>query len=92
MTGRELQVALNLEGTGWMDDGLCKEVGGDFWFPDKGQPVRQARRVCAACPVRAECLEYALSWPGLPVDGIWGGTSKEQRRMLLRDRGNGRAA
>ena len=84
MTGRELQVALNLEGTGWMDDALCKEVGGDFWFPDKGQPVRQARRVCAACPVRAECLEYALehseAW------GIWGGLSVEARRELRRAR------
>jgi len=31
------------------------------WFPDKGRIAAIALRICAACPVRAECLDYALS-------------------------------
>lgn len=47
---------------------------------------RKAKAVCARCPLRAECLEYALSHPAR--HGIWGGLSPEElaaeRRRLLR--------
>jgi len=37
-----------------------------------------AKRICAVCPVRAQCLDYALSgadtWHGITT-GIWGGTN-----------------
>jgi hypothetical protein len=42
-------------------------------------PGTRARRVCANCPVRVDCLEYAIAadeW------GIWGGLDREQRRAL----------
>ena len=77
---------------GWWPLALCAETDPEVFFPEKGGNNAPAKRVCGRCEVRAECLEYALSWPGLPLDGIWGGTSFTQRRDLLRDRRNGRAA
>ncbi len=44
-----------------------------------------AKKVCAACPVRSECLEDALiikdSW------GVRGGKSAPERRRILKKRG-----
>lgn len=42
---------------------------------------RQAKAVCAACPVRVECLQYALRIR--EPHGIWGGLSEMERRSLL---------
>jgi len=47
---------------------------------------RKAKAVCAVCPIRAECLDYALRHPAR--HGIWGGLNAEElaaeRRGLLR--------
>jgi WhiB family transcriptional regulator, redox-sensing transcriptional regulator len=66
--------------TRWMRDGLCAgSPTPDPWFPEPGQrdTVKQAKAICAACPVKAECLGYALAL-GIR-DGIWGGTVPEER-------------
>jgi WhiB family transcriptional regulator, redox-sensing transcriptional regulator len=78
---RELQILADVQEMGWVDQALCTEVDtGDLWFPEKGGSSRQAKRVCAGCPVRQACLEYALEhdirW------GVWGGTSERQRRSM----------
>lgn len=54
-----------------------------MWFPERGENVRPAKRVCAECPVQAVCLEYALTFDAV---GIWGGTSEKERRRILRER------
>ena len=55
---------------GWQDEAACR--GRDvvlFFGPDgERQPEREirerkAKAVCAACPVRAECLTYAVTRP-----------------------------
>jgi len=40
--------------TEWMADALCREIGGDFWHPEKGQLdiIQIAKRVCNMCPVK----------------------------------------
>jgi WhiB family redox-sensing transcriptional regulator len=71
----------------WMRQAACAAHDDpDLWFPDPSseQRQRQALRVCAACPVRAACLAYALSMP--PQPGIWGGTTEGQRRQAGRSR------
>ena len=61
------------------------------WFPDKGQrdPPAIATRICGVCPVRPQCLDYALSgadtWGGIAT-GIWGGTTPQQRNQLRQRR------
>lgn len=71
----------------WMEYGAC--VGGktDTFFPAEGQNATQAKRVCATCPVREPCLEYALSKREF---GIWGGTTEEERITLRRKRARAR--
>jgi WhiB family redox-sensing transcriptional regulator len=52
---------------GWQDFALCAEIGGDTWFPEKGDPTRPAKKICRLCPVAADCLQYAID------NGIWHG-------------------
>lgn len=40
--------------------------------------------MCAACPVRAECLAYALGRPD--KHGIWGGMTEDERDAERRRR------
>jgi WhiB family redox-sensing transcriptional regulator len=70
----------------WRLDGLCAETDPEAFFPEKGGSTRDAKRVCAGCPVRLECLEYALG--NDERFGIWGGLSeRERRRVRLQRRG-----
>lgn len=69
----------------WIEQALCREVGSDPFFGDKGSSAKTAKRICAKCDVSAQCLEYALSLSlmhGQPVKGIWGGTTERDRRQL----------
>lgn len=72
---------------GWQDRALCAaSASPDDWFPDAGRPsaraVRNVESTCAACPVRSECLAYAVD-NGIR-HGIWGGLSEEERRGIPR--------
>ena len=70
--------------TQWMRRGRCKDMDPAIFFPNDGVGVQVAQRICAECPVRAECLDYALD---NRVDhGVWGGASERERRRLLRQR------
>jgi len=48
------------------------------------QREAKAKAICARCPARAECLEFALDTG--EAYGIWGGTSEDDRRALIRQR------
>ena len=75
--------------TEWMTDGNCAEKPPGLFFPSDGVGVDVARRVCADCPVRERCLEYALT---NRIDhGVWGGTSERERRRLLKARSDERS-
>lgn len=67
----------------WMDDAACAHIGTEQWFPAKGAPSRPAKKICAACPVREQCLAYALE--NNIHDGIYGGLSPVERRRLRKD-------
>lgn len=61
----------------------------DEWFPLASEPAKAreqasaALALCAACPVRAACLELALRhWRGAGQHGIWGGTLATERAAL----------
>lgn len=41
--------------------------------------MEAAKAVCARCPVRAKCLNWALS---MNVSGVWGGSSEYERRRM----------
>jgi hypothetical protein len=57
----------------------------DLWYPTAGQtPAEEAVAACRRCPVREDCLEWALA--NRERFGIWGGLSERARRRLLRAR------
>lgn len=68
----------------WMHHARCRGVKPTEFFPSDGMGVEAAQRVCASCPVRVECLEYALEHR--IEHGVWGGASERERRRILRRR------
>ncbi|MFJ3545397.1 WhiB family transcriptional regulator [Streptomyces rubiginosohelvolus] len=73
----------------WMDDAACFGAEATAFFPvgAKGVPAKiyalHAKSFCRRCPVRAECLEHALTFP--EKYGVWGGLDEDERAELLRD-------
>lgn len=77
----------------WRDTALCLSYPALMFFglDDLESPAErraredQAKVVCAACPVRRECLDYALSMR--EPYGIWGGLTEIERKAHLRQNG-----
>ena len=74
------QVARLGQRPAWHDLARCAETDPEMFFPEKGESVRPAKRVCAGCEVRAECLQDALDRG--ERFGVWGGLSERERRVL----------
>ena len=73
----------------WRDDAACSGHVDDWlWFEhrpsDEPIALAEARAICGPCPVKAACLERALS--DLTLEGIWAATSLAQRRRMSRNR------
>lgn len=75
---------LRAERYAWRAYGACRQHPEVDFFPERGQPTAPAKAICAACPVRDECLSVALA-NGERHD-IWGGLSERERRRLRRER------
>jgi WhiB family redox-sensing transcriptional regulator len=63
----------------------CQETDPDLWFRDGDKlSYRIARSFCNRCPVRVQCLDYAVTnkEPG----GMWGGKSPSERAKLRKSR------
>jgi WhiB family redox-sensing transcriptional regulator len=60
---------------------LCAQTDPDLFFPEKGVPSGPARRICAQCDVRKECLGEALLRP--EQFGVSGGLTSSARKALL---------
>ena len=71
---------VEFERPSWHDDAACISIGADAFFPESGDRpgTRAAKRICASCVVRSDCLTVGLSEPW----GIWGGMTHIERRKL----------
>jgi WhiB family transcriptional regulator, redox-sensing transcriptional regulator len=65
---------------GWREEAACRGADLALFFPGRGESAQPARQICARCPVRQECLEFALRHG--EVHGIWGGLTERDRRAL----------
>ena len=70
----------------WRAESACLNTDPDVFFPvavgtAAGKLVTRALRICDGCPVKQQCLDYAMR--SGEKDGIWGGTTPEER---IRDR------
>jgi WhiB family redox-sensing transcriptional regulator len=68
----------------WRQKGACRGLDPAIFYPASDDDAGQAKSICAMCPVREACLEYALAHR--ERDGIWGGATEKERRRLLRQR------
>jgi WhiB family redox-sensing transcriptional regulator len=73
----------------WIARAACADEDPELFFPVGTGPAAidqelRAKRICSACPVRAECLEWSLVT--CQDAGVWGGVGEEERRELRRAR------
>jgi WhiB family redox-sensing transcriptional regulator len=59
----------------------CQIEDASLWFPTTG-PAPRAKALCAGCPNRQPCLDFALD-NGI-TEGIFGGTSPAERRAMTK--------
>jgi len=80
---------------GWQYRAACRGEDSNLFFAPNyferkeekdGREVK-ARAICSRCPVRAECLDYALRVR--EPHGIWGGLNEAERKALIRERDRG---
>jgi Transcription factor WhiB len=74
-------------------DEPCTAIGVDAFYPPDDTPIEEVRetykvlsRVCDTCPMKQECLTWALH---REVHGYWGGTSPQMRKELRQQLGIG---
>nr|WP_229904984.1 WhiB family transcriptional regulator [Lentzea cavernae] len=72
-----------MPGTNFGGHPACADEDPELFFPEPGQvgQAREAKKVCAACPIRMPCVSYALRHG---VTGVWGGTTEDERREMHR--------
>ena len=68
----------------WRNRAACRGVDPDIFFPVSDEDAVQAKAICAECPVREACLEWALATR--ERDGVWGGATERERRRMIRQR------
>ena len=75
-----------------LPEALCREVDPELFIPSSTNASanalthKKAAAICAKCPEKDPCLEYALSFPARQISGTWGGTSQPQRIALRKQR------
>jgi len=78
-------VSSNLD---WQHAAACRNEDPELFFPVGAAgvevllQVREAKAVCARCPVAGECLAQAVEFGD--EAGIWGGLDEAERRELTR--------
>lgn len=79
------------EAPDWRASAACRSQDPDLFFPvaDPGTAVyaaqaAEAQAVCAGCPVRRACLEFALAT--FQKHGVWGGMVEGERHLEVRSR------
>jgi WhiB family redox-sensing transcriptional regulator len=71
----------------WWSRAACATADPELFFPISyaGPALRQvakAKAICARCQIQQDCLGYALDAGS--IQGVWGGTTEEERRLLQR--------
>jgi WhiB family transcriptional regulator, redox-sensing transcriptional regulator len=70
--------------TPWRQFALCLNYQPDLWYSEEAADGVKAVRICAACPVRTDCLGWAIAHN--ETIGIWGGVSARGRRRIRAER------
>jgi WhiB family redox-sensing transcriptional regulator len=91
MTRRSIRPAPPAGGHRWRLDAACRTFDIYLFFAPDGERQQErdqrearAKRVCSGCPVRRQCLEYAITNP--EKHGIYGGLNEDERASEKRRR------
>ena len=66
----------------YLDDANCRGLDPELFYAESGAAIMKAKSLCAACPVREKCLEWAIKREEF---GVWGGTTARERASLRRE-------
>lgn len=73
-------------GQEWQEQAGCRGSDPEAFVPSgSGRPRREAKQICATCPVHRECKEFVLSSPWRPF-GTWAGMSQRELGALWHER------
>lgn len=78
---------MNEEDAQWRIYAACAPVPREVFYVNKGGSLTPAKRICSTCPVRRECLEFAMRAEGgldYHRHGVFGGLSPSDRSELDR--------
>lgn len=73
-------LADELRGEHWLDEANCSALTAELFWVDKGGSVAPAKAICRDCPVKRQCLEWALTHN--EREGVWGGLAPSERRSI----------
>jgi WhiB family redox-sensing transcriptional regulator len=73
----------------WQAWAACRGADTNLFFPqgetgEAEEQIAQAKAICARCPVRLACLDYAITTR--QEYGVWGGATEAERRSIRRRR------
>ena len=68
----------------WRAHARCKGIDREVFYPVSDEDSDEAKSICGECPVRLQCLEYAIV--ARERDGVWGGATEKERRRIIRQR------
>ncbi|MGH3850667.1 MAG: WhiB family transcriptional regulator [Pseudonocardiaceae bacterium] len=66
----------------WRDNAACRDADVSIFFPEPDGDSAPAKAICAVCPVKSHCLDFALA--SRQDDGVWGGLDEAERRRRRR--------
>lgn len=84
LTTQQLELLDQLEGMRlprFFDAAACVDAPAEIFSSNHPTRVALAKRVCSACPIWTECLEWALEHP---EEGVWGGTTRQERELRVK--------
>jgi len=77
-----------MQNLSWQEEALCAKDDPNilkvFYYDPEEDDVdytSEAKQICAQCPVRRQCLQYALD--NEERFGVWGGSDETSRRWAL---------
>lgn len=68
----------------WRYSALCGQTDPDLWFPAPGGLANAAKAICKRCPVKYQCLEFAVS--NGETEGVWAGLSGHKLKAAVKAR------
>ncbi len=74
----------DMKSMAWRSQARCKGIDPEVFYPISDEEADEAKSICAECPVRVACLEFALA--ARERDGVWGGATEKERRRIIRQR------